>query len=515
MGYRINVNNVNAIGHLIEGNVISYIEQINSSENNLQGTIEYFNDLFERNTVDLISYNKIVNSQLTELKIQWPEIQRLLRKENILNNVAILNYFNSISKILNKYKYKFLLLPGFKVTTLNRHLTSIDNLHKWLSSSSTNSALIIQLKDLPGFENIEIINSFNHYKLALDRVDEWPAILVWENYFSRSRGLFIPLKSIEEVDDIFLKLRYEKDFFNLLLSRYGERTDNDLIELIHLSDLHLGVRNQSNKVSRLLKILEIQYASKVSEKITIISGDLVDHPNEENLNKYNEFEQSLQRIGYSKIVKVPGNHDYIWHGFISQARAITNTVMGLINGNAVEIFEEYKLIIIKFNSNIIGKLAQGQIGESQMVRIGNELDSIMNLEQYCLIAVLHHHLFELNKPEWMHNTFVERVLGNRLMKKTLCLQDSPLFIEWLKNRKIHFIIHGHNHIPMLAKKENLNIISAGSSTGFITHNEEGKTFITYNIIKYNKIAKSPCSSTIIFEEILGSGIKHYQIMKYM
>jgi hypothetical protein len=56
-----------------------------------------------------------------------------------------------------------------------------------------------------------------------------------------------------------------------------------------------------------------------------------------------------------------------------------------------------------------------------------------------------------------------------------------------------------------------NTIVLQSSTGSIRHLEEGKTYLTYNLIKYDIENKQPVSCTIIAEEIIGAGTKNVLI----
>ena len=87
------------------------------------------------------------------------------------------------------------------------------------------------------------------------------------------------------------------------------------------------------------------------------------------------------------------------------------------------------------------------------------------------------------------------------------LVDADRFLQWIENRGIKLILHGHKHIPKIHTHNDITIIAAGSSTGKVRHVEEGKTFLTYNLIKYDIESKRPISCSIIAEEILGSGTK--------
>ena len=70
--------------------------------------------------------------------------------------------------------------------------------------------------------------------------------------------------------------------------------------------------------------------------------------------------------------------------------------------------------------------------------------------------------------------------------KTLLLDDSEEFMKWLKKHDIHYVLHGHKHIPYVIRENNINIISCGSSAISTKKNDEEEPFINYNIILNKK-----------------------------
>ena len=531
MGYRLRTNNVNAIGHLIEGNVSTFLDHLLLDDEVFDSAIDYFNQFLSEKSTDFISSNqRRFDRRISELNRAWRKVKEelyTLKYENDQNDDRrriLLRYFKDLSSLLGSYELKFLILPGFENNELNSYLVNEENLKQWLSYESFLSYLIIQLKENPNSNEFNVFDSFEHYPLALDRIDEWPGVLIWENYrfptFKReknpSRGVFVPIQNKKDLNRIFEKLSFEKYFFNSILKEFGNSRNNNIVDIIHLSDIHVGSKNEELKHRRLFHILEnhkMKYHGR--EKIlTLISGDLVDSPNEDNYIKYKNFESTLKRIGFENIFTVLGNHDYNEDGYKTSGRKAKNAIQQLSDNNSVEIIESHKLILIRINSNMEGALAQGEVGKEQLSEIGNQLDLIPALESYCLIIMLHHHPFELERPHWMRKALFERILGDYFINKSLKLKDSEYFINWLKQRNIEFVLHGHKHIPLLFQRENLNIISAGSSTGSIIHSEKDKTFLPYNVIRYDLNKKRPISASILYEDILGSGSKNYQMVKY-
>ena len=142
------------------------------------------------------------------------------------------------------------------------------------------------------------------------------------------------------------------------------------------------------------------------------------------------------------------------------------------------------------------------------MEIGNEIDAIKDKESYTFIALLHHHPVEIQNPKWYAKEWYEAILGPRLYEETMKLIDSDLFLEWIQQRGVKYILHGHKHIPSINECEDITIISSGSTTGCVKHQDKGKTFLSYNLIKYDMDIKKPVSVTIIAEEIIGAGTKN-------
>ncbi|MBK7635060.1 MAG: hypothetical protein IPJ13_12875 [Saprospiraceae bacterium] len=291
MGYRLRANNVNAIGHLIEGNVSTFLDHLLLDDEVFDSAIDYFNQFLSEKSTDFISSNqRRFDRRISELNRAWRKVKEelyTLKYENDQNDDRrriLLRYFKDLSSLLGSYELKFLILPGFENNELNSYLVNEENLKQWLSYESFLSYLIIQLKENPNSNEFNVFDSFEHYPLALDRIDEWPGVLIWENYrfptFKReknpSRGVFVPIQNKKDLNRIFEKLSFEKYFFNSILKEFRNSRNNNIVDIIHLSDIHVGSKNEELKHRRLFHILEnhkMKYHGR--EKIlTLISGDL-------------------------------------------------------------------------------------------------------------------------------------------------------------------------------------------------------------------------------------------------
>lgn len=534
MGYRIKLSNANSVGHLIEGNILSFINQCFIDKNYLDGNIEYIDDFLSIDNHDFISSDpKRFESLRSKLRSEWKHVKALMKStyDRITDNnsnyilklseesIKINLFFKEVSKLLGGYKYRFLLLPGFENNEINNLLVNPIELIKLLTIETSSSYLILQLKQIPEKNDVQILDSFEHMNKAIARVDEWPGVLVWgKEFWGRSEGMFIPIKGIDDVASLIYLHNYENSYLKLLLKVYGHKRTKRISQFVHLSDLHLGTRGEENKKLRLIEVLKkhIRINDSFYNMYPIISGDLVDTPSIINVKLYESFESQLDSIGLKNPITVLGNHDVRDYGFIRGDQEGKNILRNLVNKDSIVVLDDLKLILILFDSNIGGDLAKGTIGQEQLLKLGNQIDRLNNKQDYFKIAILHHHPFELERPDWMRKTWYENILGkiNYDVDQSNKLLDSDIFITWLKSRNISFIIHGHKHIPKLFHMDGFDIVAGGSSTGKIDHIESDRTFLTYNLINYDLDKYKPISSTIVFEDILGSGTKNYQVEVY-
>lgn len=119
-----------------------------------------------------------------------------------------------------------------------------------------------------------------------------------------------------------------------------------------------------------------------------------------------------------------------------------------------------------------------------------------------------HHPLEIENPKWYAKDWYESLLGTKGFEKTMKLVDADLFLEWIEKREIKYVLHGHKHIPKIQKHKDITVVASGSSTGSVKHQEKGKTYLSYNLIKYDIDAQQPVSISIIAEEIIGAGTKN-------
>ena len=258
---------------------------------------------------------------------------------------------------------------------------------------------------------------------------------------------------------------------------------------------------------------------------TIISGDLVDSPKSKYYEKFHNFDDELKEIVNKSPIKVYGNHDkYIKGNFILNFmykiynkfgensndcnKQVDNKILNFMCTKCnkiikfldpcneyvdnIEIVENLKLIIIKFDSNAkyAGLFAEGRIGNYQLKKIEDELNKIKDKDKYLCVAVLHHHPVEIKTENKIQETFIKKVFN--YIEKTTTLRDAEKFIKWINKMNIKVVLHGHKHVYNFNNENAADIIGCGSSIGKVDITDrDDKNYLTFNLIKVNKNTNTP------------------------
>lgn len=547
MGYRFSVETANTIANLSFGKVLSCYRDIFSTEDRFDEFMGFLNS-FEKNLFignrenddywnikaeyDNLSwrykklnmdrreaYHKTVHSLLIKL-----EERKQIRFESkndyyidktfYYDDTEIIEHLSNLSDVLKRPKIKSLLLPGiyFDQENNNREfMTDVNTLNRLVRWHPFDSCLILQPKEKPSSKNITIFDTFPHFDYALRQLDLWPAVMFWNN---RDEFVFAPVKSINELENMYAIIHFEKNNPFGELERFvaKEIKSKKSHYYLHLSDLHFGAKNTPVNGRRLKQLVKNQISSVINENNNstinfLITGDLVDSPKKKNTTDYSNFYDFMSDNSTSAIspVFVLGNHDINNHGI-----AIGNNNQYLINSVGpypkVKIDKEIKVIFLLFNSNSKGALAEGEIGVDQLSEMGNQLDKIFmknkDICDYKKVAVLHHHLIKIPNPEWRTEHWYKKLIPSGFLEKTLRLRDAETFKQWLNNRGVKLVLHGHMHVPFIGKEGDINIVACGSSTGQIKNIDPQKTYISYNMLKFEE---ETVTCTLYAEDLLGSG----------
>ena len=255
---------------------------------------------------------------------------------------------------------------------------------------------------------------------------------------------------------------------------------------VQLSDLHLGTKKTDNGLIVLQESFdELYHMLPHNHQLKfLITGDLMNSPNRKNMYAASHFMNRLKRKYHSDVTFVLGNHDVIVYGLNLLKKQKTKVVAYLLGEN-IKVYPDVKMIVIKIDSTSQGNLARGMVGQRLLKEIEDELLSIDHLEDYTLIAMMHHHLMPLRKDDFLKIKWNEKLFMGKIADSTKALVDAQDVMYWLEKHHVRYIFHGHKHIPCVVKKGNTYIMAGGSSCGGGTR-ERKSSYLSYNLLKYNR-----------------------------
>ena len=338
-------------------------------------------------------------------------------------------------------------------------------------------------------KNLSFFDPFPSFLCAINHADQWPGILA----FQGKQDVFIPIHSHEDYVKVIQHVEQGHDIFMLY-----HHFENDLY-MIQLSDLHLGPAKKEKGLKQLYNSLDTVIPRLCTHKQLqfLITGDLMDSPNRKNMYMANDCMNYLKKRYKAKVTFILGNHDMIVHG-LNIARRQKSKVIAYLLGENIRILENEKIIFIKMNTCSEGNLARGKVGQRQLDEIDDELSAIENIKDYTLIVLLHHHVYPLDKAQFIKTKWHEKTFISRIIETSKVLVDAPLLIDWLEKRHIHYIFHGHKHLPYFRNQNGYYYIGAGSATGSLK--ESKSRYISYNIVRYNTEEKKMKTCMIFYDD---------------
>ncbi|MGN7614544.1 metallophosphoesterase family protein [Magnetococcales bacterium HHB-1] len=205
-------------------------------------------------------------------------------------------------------------------------------------------------------------------------------------------------------------------------------------KIIHLTDTHIGYKKLNQTMGLLVDRL-ILHKQPASNYVIVITGDLVDDATQKNAYKPMVAHiQELKQAGF-EVLLVPGNHDY-GTGSIGHKKYVPRFKKAFF-GNKKEDFPKLDIIddiaFIGLDSMeaelhwLDRFAAEGDLGEKQLTKLENMLQSAkVKACTYCVVYLHHHPL----APKLFHH-----------------LKDADELGEILRNapRKIDALLFGHNH----------------------------------------------------------------------
>ncbi len=426
------------------------------------------------------------------------------------NATALARAIERIRYFLSDRPWTALILPSTSATDFDRRLCDERLLREIVHIRPDDPGLILQLQEPPS-DTLLLNDLFPAFRTALASISEWPGVLLWQNsgdarffpidesplFHEQLHWLFSHLAASRQVDLEQLGALYHNQF-----TSHKPRVNE--VTVIHLSDLHIGSKQASLRLPRLTQLVRnvIEEVGENKAFVIAVSGDLMDNPDERNLNEVRLFLDGLANLTDEALITCLGNHDVRKDGYLAEDLKMAMRLPSA--GGAVRTFCNDRFGVVSFNSVVKGKLATGYVGEQQMADIANELDRTKKLKDTRFIGMVHHHPVPVAVPDWYARPFYEKWLGGAF-EKTDSLEDADDFLAFVENRGFGCVIHGHKHIPHIGQsKAGVPIYGCGSSVGKVDTIDK-RPYMSLNLISYN-LDTNRLSARLLAERVAGGGL---------
>ena len=202
-------------------------------------------------------------------------------------------------------------------------------------------------------------------------------------------------------------------------------------KIIHLSDIHIGYKDCSEKFQKLIELIKLNYRP-ATDYVIVVTGDIVEDARQKWA--YEEavaLFQRLENANYTVLV-VPGNHDY-GSGRKGNERYVSLFKQAFYADESVtypklDIIDEIAFIGLDSMAatfewfDVWG--ADGELGEEQLADLDTLLDCA-DLRDKKKVVYLHHHPFD--NRGFLH-----------------MLKDYKHFKQVVEGR-VDCLLFGHNH----------------------------------------------------------------------
>lgn len=297
----------------------------------------------------------------------------------------------------------------------------------------------------PSRNQWHIVNPTPPVLVASRELDAWPGIVLWS---PTGHCALIPmsellevLNELREVGDAARHQPVEKRRLcdAVLVARGGSRGSPKLLQL---SDLHFGTEEAATNQVYLLNHLD-----RVVEEVgrVLITGDLMDIPNPDNLRQVDAFVSRIASRSKDKPIVIPGNHDErkTWGSLWQSLKQVVQ-----LDHQAVAVDHGLRCVFLGFDSTLDSNLAEGFVSEEQTRRVAAQLELEISrspeVKDYLQVALVHHHPLPLEeaKDEGFREHFEEY-----WKEKVLGMRDGERFLKWCAKREARLVLHGHKHRP--------------------------------------------------------------------
>ena len=400
--------------------------------------------------LDLIEQSKIILQKI----IAEPSIRAKAKHPKDLENILLPPDF--VKTILAPIKSWF-YVPFF-VLFLDNALVD-----KFRPVFNKRHLFFLAIRDF-NFEDgggVDLLDPFPALSEAL-KYHELPAAVcwtIWGEHLVVKRDkirFFYRMLSESHPERLWEELRQLDSYVHLRESESHDVSEqkpaNQIVNVLHISDLHFGAGTSEEKITyirdHLSQKLNDEARNLPLKQFVVISGDLIDTPSDDYLNRFQQFVENIRQQSPAEIIVIPGNHDVKRKGFLWTRREIFNNRQ---LWRRTLVYDDAQVIFICFDSNY-GFFARGKINENDLIRMGHEIDQLISANpvrsKFTFIAVVHHHPFSVSEEE--HDVIRGTDIHEEFFVR---MKNGEKFIEWCARRGVTTVLHGHKHKPRFQGRE--------------------------------------------------------------
>jgi 3',5'-cyclic AMP phosphodiesterase CpdA len=148
--------------------------------------------------------------------------------------------------------------------------------------------------------------------------------------------------------------------------------------VVHISDLHFGNNDES-----LLDPLRTAIAA-INPQVLVVSGDLVEHADEDEFRQARAFLDSLPR---PQII-VPGNHDLPFYNLMERATQQLSRYKRFITEDTSPSYQDEEIAIVGANTSRVWPIRGGSLSSTQLANLERQFATFP--ESLTRVLVTHH-----------------------------------------------------------------------------------------------------------------------------
>ncbi|MGB8807814.1 MAG: metallophosphoesterase [Acinetobacter calcoaceticus] len=239
------------------------------------------------------------------------------------------------------------------------------------------------------------------------------------------------------------------------------------MNIIHITDLHF---DSKIRLPELISLGQSELIINIDSENTflLITGDIVTKGQSQGYEFAQLFIENVfirtKKIKRSNIILCPGNHDLTPNGiadFNEFSRAIRDDGIFLFGADNVVLKKVDDILFCSLNS-----MYQTERGHSSvdLTELKRKLHQEENTIKECKhkIAILHHHLIGVQEGD------------------STAIQNALPFLEMIETYGFKLVLHGHQHVKLNLKINNIQVMSGHSLLSPSTFLGNGLNKISYD-----------------------------------